>query len=131
MNSSQIMKNGLISGGELDDMVLIDAGDGRILPYPLDGAYAVFSDGSAGADFLLGSDEILCSETVEVRVYVPESSTAQQCREYSKRLCLAAAQADEGRHISSISVSKCSFNEPYRAWEDVIVFSLVQSLQQE
>ena len=91
----------------------------------------MFSDGSAGADFLLGSDEMLCSETVEVRVYVPESSTAQQCREYSKRLCLAAAQADEGRHISSISVSKCSFNEPYRAWEDVIVFSLVQSLQQE
>lgn len=129
MNSSQMMREALIQCGELDDMALIDAGDGRILPFPLEKAYAVFSDGVMSSGFLIGADNMLCAETIEVRIYVPESATIQQCREYSKRLCIAAAEADTGSSINSISVSECSFNENCSAWEEKITFSMAQSAE--
>ena len=95
-----------------------------MLPFPLGKVCVRVSVEEEQVDFLLGDEDGVYAEQLDLCVMTDEVSGSEQCREQARKICTELIMLDTEKMILSVSAGKCRINENALAYEIVVCFRL-------
>ena len=104
----------------LEEYDIVQEGDVKTLEFPLGKITVVFSVMQEDGEFLLGSDDPLFGEKLELRVLCAEKTGESGCMQAAKKLCMELIRLDYEKMITGISRQNSRFDENFCCYEAVV-----------
>lgn len=124
MNYIECLMDRAANSDKFDNTEISGSGSEQVIPVPPRKVYAVFSSEKENADFIIGDDNGLYSETLCVRVITAENEGSQKCKAEARKICLDLLELDLEKRIISVAAGECKYNEDYLAYEMCIHFGM-------